>query len=94
MSHADIEDYCGEDEEDHSTVIVCPWHRWVLSPFVDCSGLFNCYRDIGTILIWPLGRARPDFERAFMRFVSNKRSRMGRRKFGSKPREGVPGGSW
>lgn len=27
MSYADIEDYCGEDEEDHSTVIVCPWHR-------------------------------------------------------------------
>ena len=27
LSHADIEDYCGEDEEDSSTVIVCPWHR-------------------------------------------------------------------
>lgn len=27
MSHADIEDYCGEDGEEDSTVIVCPWHR-------------------------------------------------------------------
>lgn len=27
MSYADIEDYCEEDGEDHSTVIVCPWHR-------------------------------------------------------------------
>jgi hypothetical protein len=31
MSHADIEEYWGEDGEDHSTVVVCPWHRQALS---------------------------------------------------------------
>ena len=55
--------------------------------------VFSTVTTIGTILTWPLGRARPDFERAFMRFVSDRRSRMGRRKFGSKLRKGVPDGS-
>lgn len=30
MSHGDIEEYCGEDEEEHSAIIVCPWHRQIL----------------------------------------------------------------
>lgn len=27
MSLADIEEYCGEDGEEPSAVVVCPWHR-------------------------------------------------------------------
>ena len=49
---------------------------------------------IGTISTWPLEKARPDFEHAFMRFVSDSQSQMRRRKFWLKRHKGVPDGSW
>ena len=97
MSLADIEEYHGEDGEEPSTVVVCPWHRQALSslcPFrILFLGLLNVSAT-GMILTWPQDRARPGFEHAFMRLVSESQSRMGRRKFGLKRRKGVLDGNW
>jgi hypothetical protein len=59
MSHADIEDYCGEDGEDHSAVIVC---RGIgesrLHPVRRLIQVLTAVTAIGMILTWPLERAR------------------------------------
>lgn len=55
----------------------------------------SCLADcgvVGMILTWPLERAKPDFEHAFMRFVSESQRQMERRKFGLKHRKGAPDG--
>lgn len=97
MSLADIEEYCGEDGEEPSAVVVCPWHRQVLFSLASFLVLVQVSLNvtaIGMISTWPLERARPDFERAFMRLVSESQSRVERRKSGSKRRKGVSDGNW
>ena len=60
---------------------------------ISSSGLVDC-EAIGMILTWPLERATPDFEHAFMRFVSGNQRQTGRRRFGLKRPKVAPDGTW
>ena len=97
MSLADIEEYCGEDGEEPSAVVVCPWHRQALPSsrplHISVRASLNATA-IGMILTWLPERAIPDFEHAFTMSVSETQSLVGSRRFGSKLRKRAPDGNW
>lgn len=97
LSLADIEEYCGEDGEEPSAVVVCPWHRQALSslrPFCILPQALLNAAAIGMISIWPPERAILGFEHVFMRLASKSQSLVRKRKSGLRHRKGVLDGNW